>query len=126
MRSTKWILTVGVLIWAVPGWGEQYLTARADCVTGPQNAIFQAANPPTSFLNGSHYNTGGGSTFALSIQWLLENSTASGDNGLPPCPAMYGGGRPVEPHFAPVGLANCQTIRLSGMTRVLSTPEPVK
>jgi hypothetical protein len=75
---------------------------------------FATVNPPTNFTPGTHLNVfGGGFAPSENGGWLLNGLDVVPDPSLPPCPAMLASGTPFPPQFAPLGLANGQTIRIN-------------
>ena len=75
---------------------------------------YPSVTPPTSFTPGMHLNVfGGGFTLGQPTGWVFNNNVVVPDPSLPPCPAMFAGGTPLPPQFAPLGLANGQTIRIN-------------
>ncbi|HLH18743.1 MAG TPA: hypothetical protein VKX45_16105 [Bryobacteraceae bacterium] len=73
----------------------------------------QFRNQPAVYNPGTHYYVFG-TTFdpSIGLSWFLNGSFATATTMLPPCPGMSINGTPLAAQFAPVGVANGQTVRL--------------
>jgi hypothetical protein len=97
-----------------------YTSFQAMDVTIPQgnNNIFvqdpQFRNQNTLFHPGTHSNVFGTTADpSIGLSWFLNGAFATAVQSLAPCPGMSANGGPLPPQFAPIGLANGQTMRIN-------------